>query len=184
MSANPQRIHDSSKKRPSARLSARTKTERQKTFTHELSSYIQDGWGLGYQFRKTIKEDTQFQRVGWNIFGVSYQFSFDMSPVDYGLLNFKLLGTHLESYTLGRAHWLRLYADFNLGYSLSYCKIPKTSIYGQTFGGGTVTNHFALSEVGIGFQLWNKITLGYNMQTYYHFPGTDLTHWAKISFLF
>ena len=184
MSANAQRTHNNINRRSAVRSSTTKKTESQKVFTNEVSSYIQNGWGLGYQLRKTIMEDTQVHRVGWNIIGVSYQSSFNMGPADYGLLNFKLLGTHLESYNPGKADWLRIYSDLNLGYSLSYCKIPKFSVWGQNFGGGTETDHFALSEVGIGFQLWDKVTVGYNMQAYYHFPGTSLTHWAKISLLF
>lgn len=183
MSANAQRTHHNSSNRRSSTVPS-SRTEKQKTFTHEVSLYVQDGWGLGYQFRKTINENTQVLRVGWNIFGLSYQSSFDYGPADYGLLNCKLLGYRLESYSPRKADWFRMYADFNLGYSLSYVKIPKISVMGQTFGGKTETNHFALYEVGIGFQFWDRVTVGYNMQAYYHFPGNNLTHWAKISFLF
>ena len=147
-------------------VSAQKEYDNQKKFTHEASAYFQNGWGIGYQFRK---EFTPY--FGWNIIGVSYMSNIDCAPDEYGQVNIKFLGArcHTPSYK-----WLRGFVDVNVGYTLRY-------------GNGTKepSHHLGL-DFGVGVQLHKHFAVGYNL----NFVGPDKEdgnnkeHWLKFSFLF
>ena len=134
--------------------------------TSEVSFYIQDGWGIGYQLRKDFNK-----YIGWNIFGVSYMSGFD-SPADYGQLNLRCLG--VRAYTPAFKSF-RGYVDLNMGYTLSYYDRWDMEI----------NHHFGL-DFGLGVQLSKHFAIGYNLN--YSTPveryQNNTSHWARISFLF
>jgi len=134
---------------------------------HEVSFYIQDGWGVGYQLRKDFSK-----YVGWNIFGVSYMTGFN-SPADHGWANFKLLG--VRAYTPA-FKFIRAYIDINLGYTLYY--------YDQKgwYDDGIKKKHYFGIDYGAGVQLGRHVTIGYNLN--FLTPDKIKTHWAKISYMF
>lgn len=156
---------------------------------HEVSFYIQDGWGLGYQMRKDINK-----YVAWDVVGVSYMSGFN-SPADYGQVNFKLLGARLYTPSYENC---RLYADLNMGYTLAYAKgiggFSRAGVYipgygymdlddsDDDFDGGTSTSHHFGLDFGVGLQVGKHFTVGYNLN--FVAPGKAKSHWAKLSYLF
>ncbi len=146
------------------------------SFSHEVSFYIQDGWGIGYQLRKDISK-----YVGWNIFGVSYMTGFN-SPADHGWVNFKVLG--VRAYTPA-FNFIRGYVDLNLGYTLTYNDQKGMYYYGRDwyyYDDGTKTKHYFGMDCGVGVQIGRHFTVGYNMN--FLTPDKIKTHWAKISYIF
>ena len=139
------------------------------SFSHEVSFYIQDGWGVGYQLRKDFSK-----YVGWNIFGVSYMTGFD-SPADYGWLNFKVLGVRAYSPAF---KFIRGYIDLNLGYTLFYYDQKDWYYYDS----GIRTRHYFGMDCGAGVQLGKHFVVGYNLN--FRTPDAIKTHWAKISYIF
>lgn len=157
LSANAQQTSDNVKSE-----AASSNTETLKKFTHEAAFYVQDGWGLGYQLRKPIS------KIGnWNVFGLLYWSGFN-SPADAGMLNFKLIGGNVQ-YNFN--NWLGLYTDINLGYALQYYKMPNS----------TETSHYFLQEMGAGFLLFKKVSVGLSC-TLYNYKNAEL--WGKVAFLF
>lgn len=143
-----------------------------KRFTNEISFYIADGWGLGWQLRREFNP-----YVAWNIVGVSYMSGFN-SPADAGLLNIKLAG--VRGYTPSWK-WIRGYADLNMGLGLNYF----TGIEwqgGYNFEEVTEVNpNFGL-DFSVGVQVHKNIAVGYNLS--FCAPDKGKVHMARISVLF
>lgn len=143
-------------------VSAQNMYDSQKMFTHEVSAYFQDGWGVGYQLRREFSP-----YFGWNVIGVSYTSYLNVTPDDYGQVNIKLLGArcYTPSYK-----WIRAYADLNVGYTIRY-------------GAGTkAPSHHLGLDFGAGLQVHKHFAVGYNL----NFVGPEKIkeHWAKFSLLF
>lgn len=155
---------------------------KEKNMTNEISFYIGDGWGLGWQLRKEFNP-----YVALNIVGVSYMSGGFHSPDESGLVNFKLLGA--RGYTPSWK-WIRGYVDINMGYSLSYVSGGSYK-ESYSYGGHTytatyevdddVSHHFGL-DFSVGVQLHKRIAIGYNLN--FLAPGKAKTHLARISLLF
>ncbi len=136
---------------------------KEKKFVNELSFYIGDGWGLGWQLRKVFNP-----YIAWNIIGVSYMSGFH-SPEESGVVNFKLLGA--RGYTPSWK-WIRGYADLNLGYTLGYYKVYKSTGTSHNFG----------LDFSVGIQLHKRFAIGYNLN--FTAPDQAKTHMARLSLLF
>ncbi|MBR5393693.1 MAG: hypothetical protein IK144_01260 [Bacteroidaceae bacterium] len=143
-------------------VSAQREYDAQKSFTHEVGLYFQDGWGFGYQLRKEFNP-----YFGWNIIGVSYMSCLNGSPADYGQVNIKLLGA--RAYTPSY-RWIRGYADLNVGYTIKYGWNTKEP------------SHYLGLDFGVGLQVHKRFAVGYNLN--YLGPEKIKEHWAKFSFLF
>lgn len=135
---------------------------------HEISLYMQDGWGLGYQLRKDIN-----RYIAWNIIGASYMVEpIKCDPSYAGIVNFRFFGVRLNSPSYKKN--FRFYTDLTMGYTLTYKKVEKKV---------NTMDHFGL-DFGVGMQIGKHFTIGYNLN---FVKGDDLkktTHWAKISCLF
>lgn len=129
-----------------------------KRFTNEVSLYIANVWGVGYQLRREFNP-----YIAWNIVGVSYISNFD-DPSEMFTLNIRALGA--RGYTPSWK-WIRGYADLNLGLGVNYYHYDWDFNFGLDFG--------------VGVNVHKKIAIGYNLN-YVASGGTG--HMAKISFLF
>ena len=142
-----------------------------KKMTNELSVYLQNGWGFGWQLRREFNP-----YVALNIVGVSFmsgEYTEAANPENFGQLNIKALG--VRGYTPSWK-WIRGYADLNLGYALRYYKVGSDNY--------DTTHHFGL-DFSVGVQLHKRVAIGYNLT--YITPADyyrDKTHWARISVLF
>ena len=142
-----------------------------KRITNEISLYLQDGWGLGWQLRREFNP-----YVALNIVGVSFmsgEFAEPANPENFGQFNFKILGA--RGYTPSWK-WIRGYVDLNMGYSLRYYQTWRDEY--------STTHHFGL-DFSVGVQLHKRVAIGYNLNyitptDYYR----DKSHWARISILF
>ena len=135
----------------------------QKKFTHEIDLYLQDGWGVGYQFRK------DFRFWGVSIASVSYMSGFN-SPADCGQLNLRLPG--LRAYTPAYK-WIRGYIDVNFGYSLVYEKE-----YNNYY-------HFFGLDLSAGVQLHKHFAVGWNCNFIFNDDyAREDTFWARIAYIF
>lgn len=135
-----------------------------KKFTHEVSLYLSDVWGFGYQLRREFNP-----YVAWNIVGISHITNFDC-PFDSGILNIKALG--VRGYTPSYK-WIRGYADLNMGVGLNY--------YEKYWSEETeIDANFSL-DFGFGVQVHKSVAIGYNLN---YLSNGALGHMAKISFLF
>lgn len=154
---------------------------KEKKMTNEISAYLQNGWGIGWQLRREFNP-----YVALNIVGVSFmsgEYDYFANPDNFGQLNFKFLG--VRGYTPSWK-WIRGYADLNLGYTLTY---EKDSYYhGGYYGYGSyydddydVYHDFGL-DFSIGVQLHKRVAIGYNLN--FIAPSRYKTHWARISVLF
>ncbi|MDE5560540.1 MAG: hypothetical protein K2J00_01870 [Bacteroidaceae bacterium] len=135
-----------------------------KKYTNEISLYISDLWGFGYQLRREFNP-----YVAWNIVGISHITNFDC-PFDSGILNIKALG--VRGYTPSYK-WIRGYADLNMGVGLNY---HENYWYDET----DIDVNFSL-DFGFGVQVHKNIAFGYNLN---YLSNGALGHMAKISFLF
>ena len=155
-----------------------------KCMTNELSVYLGDAWGLGWQLRREINK-----YVALNIVGVNYMAGGWVSPDKSGVVNFRFLGARGYSPSW---KWIRGYVDLNMGYSLMYenydsglsSKEKKAyeSITGKKLDDDDVetSHHFGL-DFGVGIQLHKRFAVGYNL-TYLTDAGTS--HFCKLSVLF
>ena len=155
-----------------------------KCMTNELSVYLGDAWGLGWQLRREINK-----YVALNIVGVNYMAGGWVSPDESGVVNFRFLGARGYSPSW---KWIRGYVDLNMGYSLMYenhdsglsSKEKKAyeSITGKKLDDDDVetSHHFGL-DFGVGIQLHKRFAVGYNL-TYLTDAGTS--HFCKLSVLF
>lgn len=134
-----------------------------KRMTNELSLYIGDGWGIGYQLRREINP-----YLAVNIFGVSYMSGGFHSPDKAGMVNFRVLGA--RGYTPSW-QWIRGYVDLNMGYTLNYFDAHDME----------TSHHFGL-DFSVGVQLHRKFSIGY--QLIYTAPDGGTGHLARISFPF
>lgn len=137
------------------------------TNVNELSAYLGNGWGVGYQFRHDFNK-----YVGWNVFGLSYMSGFDYSPADGGTFNLRALG--VRGYTPSYKGIVRGYADLNMGYTLTY-------FYNDWYEEMYCDHHFGL-DFGFGVQLYKHFAVGYNVTIAR--PGYGASHFAKLSYLF
>ena len=138
-----------------------------KKITNEVSFYIANGWGLGWQLRKEFNP-----YIAWNIFGLSYMSGFN-SPDEAGVLNIKLVGA--RGYTPSWK-WIRGYADLNMGLGLNYYKYE-----GSHSEEINVDPNFGL-DFSVGVQLHKRVAVGYNLN--FLAPDKAKTHMARISVLF
>lgn len=138
-----------------------------KKFTNEVSFYIADGWGLGWQLRREFNP-----YIAWNIFGVSYMSGFN-SPDEAGVLNIKLAGARGYTPSWG---WIRGYADLNMGLGLNYYKYE-----GWHSEEVNVNPNFGL-DFSVGVQVHKKVAIGYNLN--FLAPDKTKIHMARISVLF
>ena len=162
-----------------------------KCMTNELSVYLGEAWGLGWQLRREINK-----YVALNIVGVSYMAGGWVSPDESGNVNFRFLGARGYSPSW---KWIRGYVDLNMGYTLGYydtgnhlSKEEKAAIKYYTGkdaddkdGGVETTHHFGL-DFGVGLQLHKRFAIGYHMTyvTGYNGGGGGTTHFCKLSVLF
>ena len=155
-----------------------------KCMTNELSVYLGEAWGLGWQLRRELNK-----YVALNIVGVNYMAGGWVSPDESGVVNFRFLGARGYSPSW---KWIRGYVDLNMGYSLMYenhdsglsSKEKKAyeSITGKKLDDDDVetSHHFGL-DFGVGIQLHKRFAVGYNL-TYLTDAGTS--HFCKLSVLF
>ena len=134
-----------------------------KKMTNELSLYIANGWGIGWQLRREFNP-----YIAWNIIGISYMSGFDYSPADGGALNLRVLGA--RGYTPSYK-WIRGYVDLNMGYSMNYYDMK-----------GIETRHNFGLDFSVGIQLHKNIAIGYNLT--FVAPDKGKSHMARIAFLF
>ena len=155
----------------------------QKKFTHEIDLYLQDGWGVGYQFRK------DFRFWGVSIASVSYMSGFN-SPADCGQLNLRLPG--LRAYTPAYK-WIRGYIDVNFGYSLVYEKEYNNYYhvddfyyyYGRYYDDNVVLYHFFGLDLSAGVQLHKHFAVGWNCNFIFNDDyAREDTFWARIAYIF
>lgn len=139
-----------------------------KKFTNEVSLYLSDAWGFGYQLRREFNP-----YVAWNIVGISHITNFDC-PFDSGILNIKALG--VRGYTPSYK-WIRGYADLNMGVGLNYYEYYDYWEYEKK---SDVSVNFGL-DFGVGVQVHKGVAIGYNLN---YLSNGALGHMAKISFLF
>ncbi len=144
---------------------------KEKKMTNEISVYLQNGWGIGWQLRREFNP-----YVALNIVGVSFmsgEYAEGANPENFGQLNLKVLG--VRGYTPSWK-WIRGYADLNMGYTMRYYQTWKDEYED--------THHFGL-DFSVGVQLHKRVAIGYNLT--YITPADyyrDKTHWARISVLF
>ena len=150
--------------------------------TNELSLYLGEAWGMGWQLRREINK-----YVAINIVGVNYMAGGWVSPDESGWVNFRFLGARGYSPSW---KWIRGYVDLNMGYTLGYT-VGKS--YKASYGGYTVkvesddetSHHFGL-DFGVGLQLHKRFAIGYHMAYVTGYGGGDggTTHFCKLSVLF
>ena len=143
-----------------------------KKLTHEVSTYIADGWGLGYQLRREFNP-----YVAWNIVGVSYLSGFN-SPADAGLINIKLAG--VRGYTPSWK-WIRGYADLNMGLGVNYFSYPVYQGKGNWDTDKEFNPNFGL-DFSVGVQVHKNFAVGYNLT--FVAPDKGKMHMARFSYLF
>lgn len=130
-----------------------------KCMTNELSVYLGEAWGLGWQLRRELNK-----YVALNIVGVNYMAGGWVSPDKSGYVNFRFLGARGYSPSW---KWIRGYVDLNMGYTLGYVAGES---YKYSSGGYTVkvetddytSHHFGL-DFGVGIQLHKRFAIGYHM---------------------
>ena len=140
--------------------SSKSPYDNPQSVTNEISLYIQDGWGVGYQLRKDFN-----RYIGWNILGISYMSGFN-SPEDNGQVNVRAFG--FRAYTPSYKA-LRGYADLNLGYTMMY-------------GRRNDPSHYFGLDFSVGVQLSKHFAIGYNLN--FVAPNGGKSHWGRIAFLF
>jgi hypothetical protein len=157
-----------------------------KCMTNELSVYLGEAWGLGWQLRRELNK-----YVALNIVGISYMAGGWVSPDEAGSVNFRFLGARGYSPSW---KWIRGYVDLNMGYTLGYVgsgsnlsssdkKIMKS--YGIDVPDDDVSHHFGL-DFGVGLQLHKRLAIGYHMGyvTGYGGMGGGTSHFCQLSVLF
>lgn len=145
----------------------------QKTVFHEVSFYIQNGWGFGYSLRKDYGKF-----FAWDIFGASFQTGGFVSPANNYLFNLRLLGARAYSPSWKRC---RAYANLDLGYTMYHFDYNDEYYNGyRHYDYSGETHGFGL-DFGLGLQFNNRFSIGYNLN--YCTQG-DKTHWCKLSVLF
>jgi len=174
-------------------------SEKKVAYTKQIDLYIQNGWGIGFMFRKEINS-----YIGWNIAGFSYMSGWN-NPKDGGIINLRLSGLRLympiyKSY--------RMYADLNMGYSFvysdnsayfnsayynNYYSYLNGYGYGSGYGYNYMENYYDGRDIekfhcfgldfSAGIQLHKNITIGYNLSFLKSKDGKATTHWGKISVL-
>lgn len=152
-----------------------------KCMTNELSVYLGEAWGMGWQLRREINK-----YVALNIVGISYMAGGWVSPDESGWVNFRFLGARGYSPSW---KWIRGYVDLNMGYTLGYVgsgsnlsSSDKKALknLGYDVPDDDVSHHFGL-DFGVGLQLHKRLAIGYNL-TYFTDAGTS--HFCKLSVLF
>lgn len=145
-----------------------------KCMTNELSLYLGEAWGLGWQLRRELNK-----YVALNIVGISYMAGGWVSPDEAGVVNFRFLGARGYSPSW---KWMRGYVDLNMGYTLGY--------YDQNNGKKDdseieTTHHFGL-DFGVGLQVHKRFAIGYHMAYVTGYGGGDggTSHFCKLSVLF
>ena len=139
-----------------------------KCMTNELSFYLGEAWGMGWQLRREINK-----YVALNIVGVSYMAGGWDSPDKAGSVNFRFLGARGYSPSW---KWIRGYVDLNMGYTLGYYDGGKDT---------ETTHHFGL-DFGVGIQVHTRFAVGYHrgyVTGYNGGPG-GTSHFCKLSVLF
>jgi hypothetical protein len=144
-----------------------------KCMTNELSFYVGEAWGLGWQLRREINK-----YVAINIVGVSYMASGWNSPDKAGSVNFRFLGARGYSPSW---KWMRGYVDLNMGYTLGYYDQNNGKKDSET----ETTHHFGL-DFGVGLQVHKRFAIGYHMGYVTGYGGGDggTAHFCKLSVLF
>ena len=141
-------------------------------WTRQFDVYVQDGWGLGFMVRKETSPN-----LGYNIFGASFMSGWhDLdSPDKAGIVNVRLLGVRLNAPLCKN---VKLYAEATPGYSYMYLELR------NWWPRGLETAHCFGLDCGAGFQLFDKVVVGYNNSFYVNGNGNACAHWGRISILF
>ncbi len=159
-----------------------------KCMTNELSVYLGEAWGLGWQLRREINK-----YVALNIVGVNYMAGGWVSPDESGVVNFRFLGARGYSPSW---KWIRGYVDLNMGYTLGYrdsgVKLSSSEkklvekYTGEKISDDVETSHHFGLDFGVGLQLHKRFAIGYHMTyvTGYNGGGGGTTHFCKLSVLF
>lgn len=153
-----------------------------KCMTNELSVYLGEAWGMGWQLRREINK-----YVAINIVGVNYMAGGWVSPDKSGWVNFRFLGARGYSPSW---KWIRGYVDLNMGYTLGYYggDSYKYSVGGKTYRvekDADTSHHFGL-DFGVGLQLHKRFAIGYHMGYVTGYDGMDggTSHFCQLSVLF
>ncbi|MBR4131135.1 MAG: hypothetical protein IKU02_09505 [Bacteroidaceae bacterium] len=145
-----------------------------KKYTHEIDLYIQNGWGVGYQFRRTL-----LPIAALNILDVSYMSGF-CNPREQGLFNLRPLGLRL--YT--PAHEFRIYAGLNLGFSFIYANEKGFHPNNQLAWKWKYRQSCFGLDFKAGIQFHKNIAIGYNLNFIKNKNIKGMGHWGNISVLF
>ena len=170
---------------------------RTKKFSSEWNLYaFKTGVGIGFTRRYEFNP-----YICWNIVNFSFlsgkfeKFSFHTSskeiedcgwegPANMGVLNLRFVGVRCHTPSFRR---FRAYTDINIGYTYEYYRLHCQE---RLTGGAmnrwyeTVENHWFGMDLSVGIQVHKNIALGYNCLFLAKKHEADITHMAKVSFLF
>ena len=149
-----------------------------KCMTNELSVYLGEAWGLGWQLRRELNK-----YVALNIVGVNYMAGGWVSPDEAGVVNFRFLGARGYSPSW---KWIRGYVDLNMGYTLGYTVGKSYKYGGYTVKTDDETSHHFGLDFGVGLQLHKRFAIGYHMAYVTGYGGGDggTSHFCQLSVLF
>jgi hypothetical protein len=142
----------------------------ERKFTGQADFYIQDGWGIGYMLRRELNK-----YAGWNIFGTSFMSGWN-NPRETGLVNVRAMGLRLNTPDFDG---IKLFAEVTPGYSFVYLN----KLYMLSWHNVAEAHFFGL-DFSAGFQIKNKVLIGYNLNYMTNSNGSDMSHWGRISVLF
>ena len=132
--------------------------------------YIQNGWGIGYMFRKQLNK-----YAGWNLFGASFMSGWN-NPREYGVANIRTMGFRLNTPDF---EGVKLFAEVTPGYSVIYRN--RLTAYNWK---NVMREHCFGLDFSTGFQINNRVAIGYNLNYMTNSYYSETSHWGRISYLF
>lgn len=136
----------------------------------QFDVYIQDGWGVGFMVRRKLND-----YAGWNLLGGSYMSGWN-NPREAGIVNVRAMGLRLNTPDFDG---IKLFAEVTPGYSFFYLN----QLYMLSWHNVAEAHYFGL-DFSAGFQIKNKVLIGYNLNYMTNSYGSDMSHWGRISVLF
>ena len=135
----------------------------------QIDFYIQNGWGVGFMVRRKLND-----YAGWNLIGGSYMSGW-VDPRDFGVVNVRVMGLRLNTPDLGN---FKLFAEVTPGYTYYYKKRSTDYMWNETDD-----YHCFGLDFCAGFQISNKVTIGYNLNYITNSWMSEMSHWGRISIL-
>ena len=136
----------------------------------QIDFYVQNGWGVGFMVRRKLNDYAE-----WNLIGGSYMSGW-VDPRNFGFVNVRVMGLRLKTPDLGG---FKLFSEVTPGYTFLYKDHPT----GYMSSRNDEYHLFGL-DFCTGFQIGNKIAIGYNLNYLNNTYMSEMSHWGRISVLF